>query len=380
MVLILEDEPSLVPHLESNVLQVDNIVMDVVPNDSNDNHGTQILGQKPKKFAVFNTYDDAYNKYKEYAAKARFGVHKSGIKRHKGKITHMYVWCNKSGKPRKPVETNTLNEDANLDCKEDENEEGKRKRKRKSSSTLTDCKERIGLKATLDTNSYKLIDFVENRNHPLIDPSNMDLSCAQRQLEFGEYMFIHRLSLSNIGPQKAHRLRVALLGGFDKVRGMPVDWNNFRRGLNIFIDDRDAQILVDKMLKRQEHVPEFSFYHHTIKDELCHMFWTDETMKCNYVAFGDIVSFDATFDTNKYDMVFVPFTGIDHHQKCVTFGAALLSDETTASCSWMLKCFLNVHKKQPTLAITDQDDALRKAILKIFTESHHRLCVWHTTQ
>ncbi|GKF91061.1 hypothetical protein Tco_0274762, partial [Tanacetum coccineum] len=93
-------------------------------------------------------------------------------------------------------------------------------------------------------------------------------------------------------------LRVTLLGGFDKVRRMPVDSNNFRRGLNIFIGDRDAQMLVDKMLKRQEHVPKFSFYHHTIKDELCRMFWAAETMKCNYAAFGDIVSFDATYDTN----------------------------------------------------------------------------------
>nr|GEV51051.1 protein FAR1-related sequence 5-like [Tanacetum cinerariifolium] len=364
MILIVEDESSLVPHSESNVLQVDDIVMDVVQDDSNDNpvandvdvydidpefvptpmgHKYGVpnvpVDQKPKKFTVFNNYDDAYNMYKEYAAKARFGV---------------YV---------------------NLDCKEDENEDGKRKRKRKSSSTLTDCKAKIGLKAILGTNSYKLIDFVENHNHPLIDPSIMDLSHARRQLEFGEYMFIHLLSLSNIGPQKAHMLRVALLGGFDKVRGMPSDWNNFGHGLNIFIGDRDAQMLVDKMLKRMEHVPEFLFYHHTIKDELCHMFWVDETMKCNYVAFGDIVSFDATFDTNKYDMVFMPFTGIDHHQKCVTFRAALLSDETTASYSWMLECFLKVHKKQPTLAITDQDGALRKAILKVFTESHHRLCM-----
>ncbi|GKA36948.1 FAR1-related sequence 5-like protein [Tanacetum coccineum] len=405
MVLIVEDESSLVPHSESNVLQVDDIVMDVVQDDSNDNPAANDVDvydidpefvptpkghkywvpnvpvdEKPKKFIVFNTYDDAYNMYKEYAAKARFGVRKSGIKRHKGKITHRYVWCNKSGKPRKTVETNTLNEDANLEGKEDENEEGNRKRKRKSSSTLTNRKAKICLKAILGTNSYKLIDFVENHNHPLIDPSNMDLSRARRQLEFGEYMFIHRLSLSNIGPQKVHRLRVALLGGFDKVRGMPVDWSNFRRGLNIFISDRDVQMLVHKMLKRQEHVPEFSFYHHTIKDELCRMFWADETMKCNYVAFGDIVSFDATFDTNKYDMVFVPFTGIDYHQKCVTFGAALLFDETTASYSWMLECFLKVHKKQPTLAVTDQDGALRNAILKVFTESHHRLCMWHITQ
>ncbi|GJX18522.1 FAR1-related sequence 5-like protein [Tanacetum coccineum] len=142
-----------------------------------------------------------------------------------------------------------------------------------------------------------------------------------------------------------------------KRNGMPIDWNNFKRGMNKFIGERDAQMLVDKMVKRQLHVPEFSFYHHTIKNKLVRMFWADETMKCNYAAFGDIVSFDATYDTNKYDMVFVPFTGIDHHQKCVSFGAALLSDETTESYAWMLNLFL-----------------------KVFTQSHHRLCMWHITQ
>ncbi|GJS18834.1 FAR1-related sequence 5-like protein [Tanacetum coccineum] len=368
MVLIVEDDSTLVPHLESNVLQVHDIVMDVVQDDSNDNPAANAIDvydidpefvptpkghkywvpnvpvdEKPKTFTVFNTYDDAYNMYKEYAAKARFGVRKLGVKHHKGQITQRYVWCNKSGKPRKTIETNTLNEYVNLDGKEDENEDGKRKRKRRSSSTLTDCKARIGLKAILGTASYKLIDFVENHNHPLIDPSNMDLSRTRRQLEFGEYMFIHRFSLSNIGPQKAHGLRVALLGGFDKVRGMPVDWNNFRRGLNIFIGGRDAQMLIDKMLKRLEHVPEFLFYHHTIKDELCRMFSADETMKCNYVAFGDIVSFDATL--------------------------------IRTSMTWFL-CRL----PQPTLAVTDQDGALRNDILKVFTESHHRLCMWHITQ
>ncbi|GJU18407.1 FAR1-related sequence 5-like protein [Tanacetum coccineum] len=224
-----------------------------------------------------------------------------------------------------------------------------------NASTLTDCKSRIGLKGIVGTDAFKVFDFVENHNHPLIDASNMDLS-------------------------QSTQAKSSTLGGFDKVCGMPIDWNNFKRGMNKFIGERDAQMLVDKMVKRKEHVPEFSFYHHTIKNKLVRMFWADETMKCNYVAFGDIVSFDATYDTNKYDMVFVPFTGIDHHQKCVSFGAALLSDETTESYAWMLTSFLKVHKKQPILAVTDQDGALRNAILQVFTQSHHRLCMWHITQ
>nr|GEZ67620.1 hypothetical protein [Tanacetum cinerariifolium] len=331
---VYDIDPEFVPPPKGHIYWVPNVPVD----------------EKPKIDTVFNTYDEAYNMYKEYAAKARFSVRKSGIKRKKGKITHRYVWCNKAGKPRKIVETNTSIEDGKEDGKEDDNEDGKIKRKCRSSSTLTDCKARIGLKGIVGTYAYKVFDFVENHNHQVIDASNMDLSRALRQLEFSEYMFIHRASLSSIGPQKAHRLRVALLGGFDKVRGMPIDWNNFKRGINMFIGERDAQMLVDKMVKRQEHVPEFSFYRHTIKIKLVRMFWADETMKCNYGAFGDIVSFDATYDTNKYDMVFVPFTSIDHHQKCVLLGDALLSDETTESYALMLTLFLKVHKKQHILA------------------------------
>ncbi|GKF37923.1 FAR1-related sequence 5-like protein [Tanacetum coccineum] len=208
----------------------------------------------------------------------------------------------------------------------------------------------------------------------------MDLSRARRQLHFGDYIFIHRASLSNIGPTIAHRLKVALMGGYDKVRGTPVDYRNFKRAVNLFIGDRDAQMIVDKMINRQLHVPKFSFEYHVFHDELVSMFWADETMKCNYAVFGDVISFDATFHTNKYDFVFVPFTGIDHNQKCVTFGAALLSDETEESYIWMLEAFLKVHQKQSPLALTDQDAALRNAVVKIFPDSKHRLCMWHITQ
>nr|GEU60933.1 protein FAR1-related sequence 5-like [Tanacetum cinerariifolium] len=57
----------------------------------------------------------------------------------------------------------------------------------------------------------------------------------------------------------------------------------------------------------------------------------DEVSKYNYREFGNIVSLDATFKTNKYNMVFVSFTAIDNHKKCVTVAAGLLKNETTKS-------------------------------------------------
>ncbi|KAI3516482.1 hypothetical protein L1887_15399 [Cichorium endivia] len=38
-------------------------------------------------------------------------------------------------------------------------------------------------------------------------------------------------------------------------------------------------------------------------NQLDAMFWADESAKYNYDVFGDVVSFDATFDTNRYHMV-----------------------------------------------------------------------------
>nr|GEX39813.1 FAR1 DNA binding domain-containing protein [Tanacetum cinerariifolium] len=102
-----------------------------------------------------------------------------------------------------------------------------------------------------------------------------------------------------IGPTVAHRLKVALMGGYDKVRRTLDDYRKFKHAVNIFIRDRDSQMIVEKMNNRQHHVLEFSFEHHVFHDELVSVFWADETMKCNYVVFGDVVSFDDTFKTNK---------------------------------------------------------------------------------
>jgi zinc finger SWIM domain-containing protein 3 len=79
-------------------------------------------------------------------------------------------------------------------------------------------------------------------------------------------------------------------------------------------------------------------------------------------------------------MIFVPFTGVDHHKRCVLFGAGLLYDETIESYTWLLQMFLKAHKKQPSLVLTDQDASMKQAVSNVFTESTHRLCMWHITE
>ncbi|GJT20848.1 retrovirus-related pol polyprotein from transposon TNT 1-94 [Tanacetum coccineum] len=82
----------------------------------------------------------------------------------------------------------------------------------------------------------------------------------------------------------------------------------------------------------------------------------------------------------RYDMVFVPFTGIDNHLKCVNFGSGMLLREDTEAYTWLLTSFMTAHEKQPTMVVTDQDGAMKRAIEAVLTESTHRLCMWHIMQ
>ncbi|KAJ0742619.1 putative MULE transposase domain, FHY3/FAR1 family [Helianthus annuus] len=95
------------------------------------------------------------------------------------------------------------------------------------------------------------------------------------------------------------------------------------------------------------------------------------------MEFGDVISFDATFMTNRYKMVFVPFTGIDNHCRNVTLGSGLLASESIESYKWLLNSFVKSFGRQPKVVVTDQDPAMKQAIEEVFSTSRHRLCMWH---
>ncbi|KAL5740070.1 hypothetical protein ACOSQ2_029250 [Xanthoceras sorbifolium] len=85
-------------------------------------------------------------------------------------------------------------------------------------------------------------------------------------------------------------------------------------------------------------------------------FWVDSQSLMAYHYFGDIVIFDTIYRTNKYNMPFVPITGVNHHLQSIQFGCALLQDET-----W-LEAMGGHHPG---------------AIAKVFPNTHHHLCLWH---
>ncbi|PWA91342.1 FAR1 DNA binding domain, FHY3/FAR1 family [Artemisia annua] len=58
-------------------------------------------------------------------------------------------------------------------------------------------------------------------------------------------------------------------------------------------------MVVELLMNKQEYIPGFSCDYFTNEDgALVGLFWADEVAKNNYLCFGDVISFDATFRSN----------------------------------------------------------------------------------
>ena len=108
------------------------------------------------------------------------------------------------------------------------------------------------------------------------------------------------MSNRNIGPVVAYNILSEIHGGFDKVGALPQDAKNFKRDILACIGDSAANMMVKMLTKKSECVSDFSFKYRLADEKyLIGLFWADEQAKRNYYAFGDIISFDATYRTNK---------------------------------------------------------------------------------
>ncbi|KAK9749888.1 hypothetical protein RND81_02G158000 [Saponaria officinalis] len=129
----------------------------------------------------------------------------------------------------------------------------------------------------------------------------------------------------------------------------------------------DASTLVNLLNKRQTEDPGF-FYRIEFGEggRLCHLFRRDSMMKEDYLLYHDVVIFDTTYRTNRYNLICGALVGINNHRSNIMFGCAFLSDEKTETFEWLFNA-LNESMGEdviPTSIFTDQDLAMTNAIEK----------------
>ncbi|XP_057811252.1 protein FAR1-RELATED SEQUENCE 5-like [Salvia miltiorrhiza] len=315
---------------------------------------------KPYVGKVLKTLDEAYEFYSMYGHAVGFDTRRGGIKRGKHRqVLYQYFICRREGvKP---------------DSKKDISESSVQKKiRRRKPSTRNGCKARIT--ATLnDDGNYVFTSFSELHNHSLVTEDVRHLMKFNRKMDESHQMIMLKCAKSNIGPVRAFRIFKELVGSFEEVGCTSKDFKNLSYNMNSYADGVDAQLLLDRFLSKRETDEGFKCEYlvdetHKVKS----LFWSDVVAVQNYSLFGDAVSFDATYTTNRYDMIFAPFTGKDNHGGCVTFGAGLLTREDVNSYSWILKHFIECTGTAPAMIITDQDPALKIAVENVMPNTRHR--------
>ncbi|XP_047949193.1 protein FAR1-RELATED SEQUENCE 5-like [Salvia hispanica] len=304
------------------------------------------------------TLDRALDFYNNYARYVGFDTRKKGSKKEKDVITWIYVVCSREG------------------TKQRKNEQHEVKRKRSSIKCF--CNAKVSWKFFMGVGYVILQSFVEEHNHEMVEERHKRFMKLNRNLDLVHQKFILDCANANIGPTLSFSLLKEVLGGLDYVGCTVLEVRNYRRDLRAYVEGADAQMLLNEMRRKKELCGAFTYeFEVNSKDRLTRLFWCDPTAKKNYHLYGDIISFDMTYSTNRYCMIFAPFTGKDNHGRPVTFAAGLLSKENADSFSWLFKQFVKCMGVAPKLIVTDQDLGMKVAIAEVLLSTRHRWCMWH---
>ncbi|XBH81569.1 hypothetical protein VPH35_107109 [Triticum aestivum] len=365
----------LVTAEEHDVMEIDDISSDDTgsQSDSDSSSGSEsekeegrffypapeALGtvKAPQVGMKFPTLEDAHEYYNTYALQTGFVV----VRGRNYKRQRFQLDCNRNRKVK-------LVEDLNL----------KRKRK-KNVIEKTNCQAKIIVK--LIKGEWVIAAVQNEHNHPLSPSRSFTrFLTSQKHMSPEERSFSRVLQQSRVPPGEILKILRRMSGFF---RELP---SKEKQALILQSAEqwRKANLDVEKTLNHFEQLQlqDPCFFYTVQKDEdgtLRSIFWTDARSRMDYEIFGDFVSFDTTFSTNRHNMPFVPITGMNSRGRTIVLGCALLQDRKAETYKWMLETFLQEMGggQIPRSVITSQDEAMAKAIAEVMPQARHRFCRWN---
>ncbi|KAJ1688498.1 hypothetical protein LUZ63_019888 [Rhynchospora breviuscula] len=202
---------------------------------------------------------------------------------------------------------------------------------------------------------------------------------SHKSLDDDDKEIIKDMTAQNIEAAKIHECLAVKHGGKKFLRFKRKDISNEIAYQKQKILGVDVDSTLVYFQKKQEDDPEF-FYAVDVDESgrLKNLFWVDGRARRAFQEFGDVVTFDTTYQTNKYKMPLAPFIGVNHHRMNIFFGIAMLRSEDTSGFVWLFENWVEaMYGKKPKAIITDQDPAMRIAIKEVFPNAVHRCCQWH---
>ncbi|KAI5334881.1 hypothetical protein L3X38_025014 [Prunus dulcis] len=97
----------------------------------------------------------------------------------------------------------------------------------------------------------------------------------------------------------------------DKIDFIKKDIYNLECSVNGKLRNHDVQLVTEYFMAEQKKNEAFYFkIEGDGHDRFSQYFWADATSRWAYGFYGDVVVFDTTFNTNRYDLTFAPMLGV----------------------------------------------------------------------
>ncbi|KAJ1276270.1 hypothetical protein BS78_05G202100 [Paspalum vaginatum] len=256
-------------------------------------------------------------------------------------------------------------------------------RLKQNATARTSCDARVQFSISRE-GVWTVQKVVFDHDHYLASPNKIHKLRSQRRIIEADKQLIAQIREAGIKPAQVYDFFKQWYGGVENVPFSQMDCNNLiGRERRKYLPSNDAQTLLEYLKNKQLEDPTFFYAIQIDEDDgrIANFFWADGQAIMDYAYFGDVVSFDTTFQTNKFEMPFVPLLGTNNHKQTILFGAALLFNETIESFVWLFNTFLSAMSgKHPNTIFTDQCAAMSAAIRIVFPDTRHRLCLWHIYQ
>ncbi|XP_071697180.1 protein FAR1-RELATED SEQUENCE 5-like [Rutidosis leptorrhynchoides] len=325
------------------------------------------LDLEPCEGMEFESEEAAKGFYNSYARRVGFSTRVSSSRRSRkdGAIIQRSFVCAKEG-------FRNLHEKRTKD----------REIKRPRTVTRVGCKASMSVKIQ-ESGKWIVSTFFKEHNHELVPPDQVHCLRSHRQISGPAKTLIDTLQAAGMGPRRIMSALIKEYGGIDKVGFTEVDCRNYMRNNRQRSLEGDVQLLLDYLRQMQTDNPSFFYAFQGEGDDderksSGNVFWADAKSRENYSYFGDTVTFDTTYRSNRYRLPFAPFTGINHHGQPVLFGCAFIVNESESSFVWLFKTWISaMNGRLPVSMTTDYDIIIQSAIMQVFPYTRHRFCKWH---
>jgi hypothetical protein len=179
-----------------------------------------------------------------------------------------------------------------------------------------------------------------DQNHPLYPRNGEQLFSGHKYMMDMKKAIIRILNANNIPTRQMISILSYLKGGVTALPYKKKDVANFRTKLNRVITGSDMKQALNYFTERKSKDPSF-FYQFDVDEQLRvkNIFSRDADSLKYYTEYGDGVSFDTTYMTNKYNLPFAPFVGVTRHGHTCLFGCAFICDETNETFKWFFQAF-----------------------------------------